>query len=422
MTTRRRFLRSAGMTIGLLGTAPAWLRRAAAEGNPRRKILISVFQRGAADGLNIVVPFFEKRYYQIRPSIAIAPPQGVTVPAAPATASGIVVSSGPVFINGNNSSIDLDGRFALHPQLQPLKPLWDGGQVAIVHAAGSPDSSRSHFDAQDFMESGMASTRTDDGWLDRALPVSGGSALRAVALGTQVPRTLRGGCAAVAVDDLSKFQIPNQDAAAIFEGMYASSSDSGLKTQGRGTFEAVRMIDAVLKQPYQPAGGAQYVGEFGRKLRQLAQLIKADVGVEVAFADMNGWDHHANENSQMPNLLNELASSLAAFSRDMGSRMADIVLVTMSEFGRTAAESGNQGTDHGHGGVMMVLGGPVNGGKVYGQWPGLEPEQLFEGRDLAVTTDFRNVLGELVRDHLGGNPAAAFPGFSTGAPMGLVRT
>lgn len=415
---RRHFLHAAGMTIGLVGATPAWLTRAAAEESPRRKILIAVFQRGAADGLNMVVPFFEPQYYTLRPRIAIPAPKNVVVAVdatpSPAAALGIVLP--------DNTSIDLDGRFGLHPQLRPLKALWDSNALAIVHAVGSPDSSRSHFDAQDFVESGMASTKTEEGWLSRALPAAkNASALRAVAMGTQVSRTLRGNCAAVAVDNLAKFQMADHGAAAMFENMYASSRDSGMKAQGNETFEAVRMIDAILKQPYEPAGGAQYVGNFGRRMRQLAQLIKADVGVEVAFADMEGWDHHANESSELPASLNELGSSLAAFSRDMGSRMADIVVVTMTEFGRTAAESGNQGTDHGHGSVMMALGGPVNGGKVYGRWPGLEPEQLFEGRDLAVTTDFRDVLGELVRDHLGASTAAVFPGFTAAAPMGLVR-
>jgi uncharacterized protein (DUF1501 family) len=423
MQDRRQFLRTAGMTVGLLGAAPAWLARAA-EQSGRRKILIAIFQRGAADGLNIVVPFAEKRYYEIRPSIAIAPPKGIAFPVASPAASTAATLANFAGNNTNNLSIDLDGRFALHPQLQALKPLWDANQLAIVHAAGSPDSSRSHFDAQDFMESGMASTKTTDGWLNRALKESADSApLRAVSLGKELPRILQGRSAAVpvAVDDLTKFQMQNQEAAAMFESMYASSSDRGLKKQASGTFEAMRMIETVLKQPYTPDGGAQYIGDFGRKLRQLAQLIKSNVGVEVAFADMNGWDHHAQENNQLPQLLNEFGSSLAAFSRDMGDRMEDIVLVTMSEFGRTAAESGNQGTDHGHGGLMMVMGGKVKGGKVFGKWPGLEPEQLFEGRDLAVTTDYRDVLGELVRDHLGGKPEAVFPGFSVGAPMGLVR-
>ena len=419
MVNRRSFLNAAGMTIGLLGTAPAWMARAAAQERARRKILVSVFLRGAADGLNIVVPFFEERYYQLRPGIAIAPPRGATAPAAAAnTTSGLIILGTPVGVVTGNTAVDLDGRFALHPQLQSLKPLWDEQQLAVVHATGSPDSSRSHFDAQDFVESGTASTKTIDGWMNRALPARG-AALRAVALGKQVPLSLRGDRGAVAVDDLTKFQVANSEAAAIFESMYASSSDSGLKEQANSTFEASRMIEAVLKEPYQPAGGAQYVGAFGRKLRQLAQLIKADVGVEVAFADMDGWDHHTNENGQLPSLLNELGNSLAAFSRDMGSAMADIVVVTMSEFGRTVKES-SLGTDHGHGGVMMVMGGPVAGGKVYGEWPGLGPEQLFEGRDLAVTTDYRTVLGELVHGHLGARPEAVFPGFAMPGPLGLM--
>lgn len=423
MTGRRQFLRTAGMTIGFLGTAPAWLARAAEAGGTRRKILVSIFQRGAADGLNIVVPFFESRYYSLRPGIAIPPPRGITAPttATPNIPAGFIISGGATLVT-QNTAIDLDGRFALHPQLQALKPLWDEGQLAVIHAAGSPHSSRSHFDAQEFMEYGMAGEKGRDGWLNRALPPSADtSPLRAVALGKELALSLRGERASVAVDDLTKFQVRNQDAAAIFEGMYAAASDDGLKAQGKGTFEAMRMIEAVLKQPYQPSGGVQYVGEFGRKLRQLAQLIKANVGVEVAFADLDGWDHHTNENGQLPPLLNEMGTSLAAFTRDMGSRMTDIVLVTMSEFGRTVAEAG-QGTDHGHGGVMMVMGGPVNGAKMYGQWPGLEPEQLFEGRDLAVTTDYRAVLSELVRDHLGVAPEKVFPGFLPGAPMGLVST
>lgn len=422
MQNRRKFLHAAGMTLGLLGTVPSWMARAAEQGT-RRKILISVFQRGAADGLNIVVPFAEKRYYEIRPSLAIAPPKGFSFPVNTQAASMAATLASFAGNTTNNLSIDLDGRFSLHPRLEALKPLWDRSQLAIIHAAGSPHSSRSHFDAQDFMESGMASTKTEDGWLNRALPGAGkASPLNAVSLGKGVSRSLRGSRPAVAVDDLTKFQVTSKDAAPMFESMYASARDNELKAQGHDTFEAVRMIESVLKEPYTPTGNAQYVGEFGRKLRQLAQLIKAGVGVDVAFADMGDWDHHANENGFLPPMLNEFGNSLAAFSGDMGDRMEDIVVVTMSEFGRTAAEIGNQGTDHGHGGVMMVLGGNVSGGKVYGQWPGLEPEQLFEGRDLAVTTDYRAVLGELVRDHLGGKPEAAFPGFSLGAPMQLMRT
>ena len=186
-------------------------------------------------------------------------------------------------------------------------------------------------------------------------------------------------------------------------------------------FEAVRMIESLRARPYTPANGAQYLGQFGRRLQQVARLIKADVGLEVAFADIGGWDHHANENNQLTNVLREFGTSLAAFATDMGDRMADIVVVTMSEFGRTAAENGNQGTDHGRGGVMMALGGPIRGGVIHGKWPGLEQEQLFEKRDLALTTDFRDVLAELVQGHLGQSTDQVFPGFTRGEGLGLLR-
>ena len=392
------------MTAAVMGSAPSWLLRAAAQGSEKRRILVAVFQRGAADGLNIVVPFFEKRYYQLRPAIAVQAP-GTNAP--------------PI-----GGAIDLDGRFALHPVLSPLKPLWDSKQLAIVHAAGSPDPSRSHFDAQEFMESGTPGVKSQDGWLNRALPLTttNTSAMRAVAVGTQVPRTLRGDRSAVAVNDLAKFTAGNPDASAILERLYAASGDAKLSAQGGGAFDTVRTIEAIRKERYAPANGAQYFGEFGRKLQQVAQLIKANVGVEVAFVDIDGWDHHSNEPNALQNLLREFGNSLVAFSKDMGDRMSEITVVTMSEFGRTAAENGNLGTDHGHGGVMMVLGGSVRGGSIYGPWPGLEPEQLFEQRDLAVTTDFRDVLGELVRDHLGQKPELVFPGYTMNSPLGLMRS
>jgi len=403
MLTRRSFLRASGITIGTLGTAPGWLMRAAAQGSGRRKVLVAIFQRGAADGLNMVVPFSEKRYYELRPTIAIP---------APGAQSG---------------AIDLDGHFALHPSLQPLKELWDSRQLAIIHAAGSPESSRSHFDAQEFMECGTAGVKMDQGWLDRALPPAGAdaSSMRAVAMSARMPRTLTGTSGALLVDDLSKFQIGNAETASILEGLYGSANDARLKSQSKATFEAVRTMGSIAKPaatPGLPLGnGPQYFGQFGQRLRQVAQLIKADVGVEVAFADIDGWDHHGNETPQLNNLLREFGNSLAAFARDLGDRMADVVVVTMSEFGRTAAENGNAGTDHGHGDVMMVFGGQVKGGAVYGKWPGLEQEQLFEKRDLAVTTDFRDVLSELVRVHLGQKPDNVFPGYAASQSLGLLR-
>jgi uncharacterized protein (DUF1501 family) len=346
------------------------------------------------------VPFAEPRYYELRPTIAVPDP---TKP---------------------NGAIDLDGRFGLHPSLRAVKPLWDTRQLAIIEATGSPDPTRSHFDAQDFMESGTPGKLSDSGWLNRALPEAAHpvSPLRAIAMGTQLPRTLHGDQAAVAVSNLEQFQVRGQDNADILESMYATTADQRLMASGKETFDALRMVESITKTPYTPANGVQYQGPFGQSLQQIARLIKADVGVEAAFADIGGWDHHSNEAPQMANLLQQFGTSLAAFSRDMGDRMEDIVLVTMSEFGRTVKEDGNNGTDHGHGNVMMVLGGPVRGGKIYGQWPGLEQEQLYEQRDLAVTTDFRDVLGELVAGHLGQTVGHVFPGYQPGGRLGLLRS
>ena len=403
MLTRRVFLRGSAVVVAGVGAAPGWLARAAESPGGKKKILVAIFQRGAADGLNIVVPFAEKRYYAMRPNI------GVALPGTP------------------NGAIDLDGRFGLNPALQPLKPFWDKQQLAIVEATGSPDPSRSHFDAQDYMESGTPGRTTSDGWLNRALPLAGPktSPLRAIAMGSQLPRTLRGDRAAIAVSDNQQFQMGSQDTASILESMYASTSDERLGRTGNDAFAAMKMIRTVNQQPYNPASGAQYGqgGELGRNLQQVARLIKADVGVEAAFAEVGGWDHHENESNQLSNLLRQFGSALAAFYQDMGDRMEDIVLVTMSEFGRTAEENGNAGTDHGHGDVMMVLGGRVAGGKVYGKWPGLEREQLNEGRDLAVTTDFRAVLSELVSGQLDQKDLTrVFPGYKVGEPLGLLRT
>ena len=399
MLTRRSFLRASAITLGAVGAAPVWLLRAAAQTTSNRKILVAIFQRGAADGLNMVVPFFEPRYYQLRPGIAIAQP------------------------GRPNGALDLDGRFALHPALQPLKGLWDGGELAIIHASGSHDATRSHFDAQDFMECGTPGVSREDGWLNRALrpPALDSSPVRAVAAsGAQLPKSLRGSGGAVTVDNLPRFQVADKSVGSLLERLYLASPDAQLNAQGKATFDAVKLIESIRTRPYTPAGGAQYVGEFGQRLQQIARLIKADVGVEVAFADMGGWDHHSNENGQLPNLLRQFASSLAAFTRDLGDKMEDIVLVTMSEFGRTVKENGNAGTDHGHGNVMMVLGGAVRGGSIYGDWPGLEPEQLFEKRDLAVTTDYRDILGEVVRVHLGRQVDQVFPGYQPQKTLGLL--
>ena len=411
MIDRRVFLRNSALAMVGAGTAPLWLQRAlyaAGERSARQKILVAIFQRGAADGLNIVVPHAEKAYYALRPTIAIP---------RPSTAGGA-------------SAIDLDGFFGLHPALAPLKPLFDQRHLAIVDAVGSPDPTRSHFDAQDYMESGTPGLKsTASGWMNRALPKPEGkpSAVRAVALGALLPRAMRGASPAIAVQSLGGFQVQNSEAAAEFEKMYETAKDPMIQATGRETFEAMNLLQSIQRQAYTPAAGAQYPNApLGNSLKQIAQLIKADVGMEMAFADINGWDHHVNEvgqkssEGQLANLLRQYGQALAAFWADMGDRMNDVVLVTMSEFGRTARENGNRGTDHGHANNMFVMGGAVRGGKVYGQWPGLEKEQLYEARDLGLTTDFRDVLGELVCRHMG-NPTlnGVFPGYDPKFP-GLV--
>lgn len=400
MITRRIFVRNSALTV--IGTAvvPSFLARAAlgaSESNGRTKRLVVIFQRGAADGLNIVVPHAEPQYYSMRPSINI--PQ--------------------------KSVLDLDGFFGLHPSLSSFLPFWQQHHLAIVHAAGSPDQTRSHFDAQDFMETGTPGVKaTEDGWLNRSLrnlQQIQSSPFRAIALGPSVPRILSGTEPAVAMNNINDFSVggrnpKNSAAAQAFEAMYDHTSDAMLHGTGAETFDAVKMLRSADPGKYAPLPGADYPrGRFGDSLRQLAQLIKANLGVQVAFADIGGWDHHVNEGAtegQLANVLRDFSQSLAAFWIDLGNLAEDTVVVTMSEFGRTAHENGNRGTDHGHANVMFVLGGPVKGGKVYGHWPGLDQSQLYEGRDLALTTDFRQVIGEAVARHLGNqNLAQVFPGF-----------
>jgi len=399
--TRRVFVRNGAIAVVGTAAVPAFLTRAANAVQSlgiKNKRLVVIFQRGAADGLNIIVPHAEQAYYAMRPSINIP----------------------------RNAVIDLDGFFGLHPSLSAFQPLWNERQLAIVHAAGSPDPTRSHFDAQDFMESGTPGVKaTDDGWLNRTLrslpDTSANSAFRAIALGPSLPRILSGSEPAVALNNISDFGVGGNNPRATpisntFEAMYDQSVDSVLHGTGQETFEAVKMLKAADPSKYTPSAAADYPkGRFGDSLKQLAQLIKANLGVQVAFADIGGWDHHVNEGStqgQIANVLREFSQSLAAFWTDLGDLGEDTVVVTMSEFGRTARENGNRGTDHGHANVMFVIGGPVKGGRVYGHWPGLDQSQLYEGRDLAVTTDFRRVVGEAVYRHLGNKALGqVFPGF-----------
>jgi uncharacterized protein (DUF1501 family) len=415
--SRRYFMKQGGIAMVGLSTMPAFLQRAVAETPPAgKKQLVVIFQRGAADGLNIVVPFAEPNYYRLRPSIAIPEP----------------------LRGGEAAAIDLDGFFGLHPSLSPLEPLFHKNLLAIVHAAGSPDSTRSHFDAQDYMESGTPGVKaTEDGWLDRALgtiPEENASPFRAVAMGPNLPRMLRGSTGAIALPDLRQFKVQPQSVAMAnvveggFEAMYAQSVDHALHGTGAETFEAINMLRKIDAAKYPPDNGAEYPkSPVGQRLQQIGQMIKANIGAEALFLDCGGWDNHVNEGGaqgQLANLLRDLGQSLAAFHQDMGDRMAGVVMVTMSEFGRTAKENGNRGTDHGHANCMFVMGGDVKGGHVYGKWPGLEEHQLNEGRDLALTTDFRSVVGEILVRHLGAkNLTPVFPNFDNNPRKfpGLIR-
>ena len=363
---RRTFLKSSGLALIAGPLLPSvFVRMANAATTKGRKVLVAVFQRGAVDGLNVVVPYGEKAYYDARPSIAIP----------------------------KSEVLDLDGFFGVHPALAPLIPYFKDRSAAFVHAAGSPDATRSHFDAQDFMESGTPGVKiTQDGFLSRALAGRPALPLRAVAVAQAMPRILSGKANALAMSDIAKFGVGSEVADA-FRSMY------------KDAYEATRILKSADPARLQPENGAVYPqGPLGNSLKQIAQLIKANVGLEIAFTDVGGWDTHAGEGGAQGQLANDLrsfAGAIAAFTKDLGSRMGDVVLVTMSEFGRTVRENGNRGTDHGHGNVMLILGGGVKGGKVYGEWRGLTPEQLFEGRDLAVTTDFRDVFGELLTKQLG---------------------
>ena len=397
--TRRVFLRNSALAVVGTAAVPSFLARAAmgaAEPGTRNKRLVVIFQRGAADGLNIVVPHGEAQYYAMRPSINIP----------------------------RKAVLDLDGFFGLHPSLAPFKSFWDSKRLAIIHASGSPDNTRSHFDAQDYMESATPGVKsTGDGWLNRYLQSKSDperSLFRAVSLTQQMPRVLQGHAPAIAMSNLADFTIrAGRSSASLqggFEAMYGGAVDE-LGGTGRETFEAVNYLKRVNPAQYQPDNGAQYPRTpFGNSLLQIAQLIKAGVGLEVAFTDIGGWDTHVNEGNsrgQLGNLLQQFGSAIAALATDLGQRMDDVVILTMSEFGRTARENGNRGTDHGHANAMFVLGNGVRGGRVLGPWPGLKNDQLYEGRDLALTTDFRDVFAEIARKHLGtGNLQAVFPGYA----------
>jgi uncharacterized protein (DUF1501 family) len=402
---RRVFLKQGALSFLCLGAGPFWgpqfLRQAAyaadlGSSGTKDKILICIFQRGAVDGLSMVVPYGDPDYYKNRSDIALG---------APGQAAG------------ENGVLDLDGYFGLHPSLSALLPLYKAGHLAPIQACGSPNASRSHFESQDLMESGVDESHgVQDGWLNRLIgccpeDAAKATAFRAVAMEATIPRSLQGPQDAMAIRDLDTFGMAGDIVVPMngggtadgFESMYSGAVDTVLHGEGTQSFDALELLKKTRTAAYVPANGAKYPqSSFGKNLRQIAQLIKADVGVQVAFAEMEGWDTHANQGNakgQLATRLGTFGDSLAALYQDLGDKMRDVVIVTMSEFGRTARQNGNRGTDHGHGTCFFTLGGSIKGGKVYGDWPTLAPDKLFQNRDLAITTDFREVFGEICANH-----------------------
>ncbi|MFI5119506.1 MAG: DUF1501 domain-containing protein [Thermoanaerobaculia bacterium] len=396
------FLKSSGLALAAFGFAPGFLQRALASTDPvRRKVLVTIFQRGAVDGLSMIPPVAEGLYYDLRPAIAIPRPG-----------------------RGEGAALTLDGHFALHPSLARLEPLWTSGALAVVHAVGSPDPTRSHFDAQDYLDAGTPGVKsTPDGWLNRALqarPKPAASPFRAVAMQSGLPRSLAGRAGALAMNTIGEYGLHGGAGAAAsrWSELYSSARDPRLRAAGGEAFESARALREAGPGRFAPANGAAYpAAPLGRRLREIAQLVKADVGLEVAATDCGGWDTHAGQGAAqgpLANRLRELGDALGAFATDLGDRMADVCVVTMTEFGRTVKENGSRGTDHGHGSAMLVLGGAVKGRRVVARWKGLDDANLYEGRDLAVTTDHREVLSEVLYRHMGiADLSTVFPSFAS---------
>jgi uncharacterized protein (DUF1501 family) len=368
------------------------------------RVLVVVFLRGGADGLNIVVPHGEDAYYRNRPSLGIP----------------------------RRSLVDLDGFFGLNPALGPLERHFHEGRLAILHAVGSDDRTRSHFEAMNAMERGLSDVRQGaaSGWLARHLAATEParpSPLRAVAFGPIMPDSLRGGTAAIAIESLADFRltIPKGASAEVIRTrlreLYRRGSDE-MAVAGRETLDVLDSLARLAPQDYEPAGSAAYPeSDLGQGLRQVALLVRAGVGLEVAALDKGGWDTHVAQGSTsgwLTALLEDLARSLDAFATDLGEEMRKVTMVVMTEFGRRVAENGGLGTDHGRASMMMVLGGGVRGGKVLGEWPGLDRDALEGPGDLRVTTDYRNVLAEVLGRNGDADLAAMFPGLRP-RPVGL---
>ncbi|WP_164015686.1 DUF1501 domain-containing protein [Pyxidicoccus trucidator] len=407
--SRRHLLRALGLSGASLLLAPGFLGRALAASpqGPSRRVLVTVFLRGGVDGLSLVPPVEDAAYHRARPALALKSPG-----------------------SGADAALELDGRFGLHPSLEPLLPLWREGRLAVLHGVGLPVPVRSHFDAQDFVESGTPGRKaTADGWLNRALEgEEGGAALRAVALQPTLPRALFGSSGALAMGRLEEFRLRGgrrgEEAASGFSALYAGAVDEALRTTGQGAFEALSRLDEDRLAKLPTDSSVEYPkGPLGQRLRDIARLIRGDMGLEVAATEMGGWDTHAAQGAAtgvFANRCRELAGALSAFAADLGPKLEQVTVVVLTEFGRTVRENGSRGTDHGVGSAMLMLGGGVRGGKVYGRFDSLAPEHLQDGRDVPSWTDVRAPLAEALRAARPGvELAKVFPGFTPPAPLGL---
>jgi uncharacterized protein (DUF1501 family) len=398
--TRRDFFRTAGLAAAPL-LAPKLVFADDAKVAANTDTLVVVFQRGGMDALNAIVPHGDADYYRLRPTLAVARPG-----------------------SGASAAVDLDGFFGLNPSLAPLQPLYQAGRLAAVHATGFLLGSRSHFDCQDFMErAALTTANVSSGWLNRFLDLAGiDNTFEAVGVGATVPYSLRGSAPVIGIRSFDSFTLRTTSPrrgqiSELFTRLY--DSETLLASSSRRALGAVDELAVANPAQYAVEGGATYPATtFAGQMRSVAQLIKAGVGLKVATVDIGNWDHHDNEAAELAPLLDELAKTLVAFDTDLGPRMSGVTVVTMTEFGRRAQENASLGTDHGSGYAMLLMGGGVAGRTVYRNWPGLADAQLFRG-DLAITTDFRTVLSELLEKRMGGTDlSVVFPGFTPQPRLG----
>ena len=406
LLSRRHFVINSLRTGIGLALAPSLLGRgilayaqttgasaATSTSRPKSKTFVMIVLRGALDGLSLLPPIEDPLYLSLRPNIALKPNLGA------------------------DSPLKIGEAFGLHPAASALKPLWQDKTLAFIHQVGSPENSRSHFDAQDFLETGTPGKKTtSDGFLNRALqgleaPFKS-AALRGVAMQPSMPRVLQGRFSSLSMGSLREFNLKSGEG---FESMYSQAADRMFKGAGLEAFESLRSVSDISLPKDNDDGGYPKT-QIAKRLRDVAYLIKADLGVQIAVTDLGGWDTHiyqGNAHGQLSDRIKELSEALSAFVHDLGPRYSDVCVACATEFGRTVKENGTRGTDHGHGSVLTVLGGAVKGGKIYGEVRSLAQQNLFEGRDLQVTTDYRDIFSEILSKHLGLTTLAnVFPGYS----------